>query len=257
VRLGKRAGFVMLSGNQQTQKQSELMKRTLISTWLISLGATAALAAASFPDSSGDNSGGFLDITSVDMNNSATTLTLTVNVAGNPSDPGNNWGKFLIGFDTTPGGGGNFNAVNGWGKDIQMSAGGMDYFIGSWLDWGTGADLKSWSGSQWDVVTATYLPNPFNLSLSVGISSVSYTFDLAALGLAAGSIINFDVYASTGGGDTVVDSSGNPAPQTWGSAPYDTGMNYHTYTVTAVPEPAVGALVGLSLLVLGRRLKRG
>lgn len=229
------------------------MKKTILAATLVSLVAPSVQSATSFPDSLGDNNGGFLDITSVDMDNTATTLTLTVNVAGNPSDPGNNWGKFLIGFDTMPGGGGNFNAVNGWGKDIQMSGGGMDYFIGSWLDWGAGADLKSWSGSQWDVVSATYLPNPFNLSLLVGSSSVSYTFDLAAMGLAAGSTVNFDVYASTGGGDTVVDSSGNPAPQTWSSAPYDTGLNYHTYTITAVPEPAAGGLVGLSLLGLRRR----
>lgn len=223
---------------------------------VILTASAMSLQAANYLDSLGDNGAGFLDITSVDVNNTATTLTLTVNVAGDPSNPGNNWGKFLIGFDTVAGGTGNINALNGWGKDIQMSSGGMDYFIGSWLDWGSGADIKNWSGSQWNTVTATYLPNPHNLSISVGSSSVSYTFDLAALGLSTGSSFNFDVYASTGGGDTVIDSSGNPGFQTWGSAPYDSGLNVNSYTVTAVPEPTLGALLVLGGILAKRRITR-
>lgn len=217
--------------------------------------STLSLPAANYLDSLGDNGASFLDITSVDVNNTATTLTLTVNVAGDPSNVGNNWGKFLIGFDTGVAGGGNLNAVNGWGKDIQMSSGGMDFFIGSWLDWGTGADLKNWSGSQWDTVTATYLPNPFNLNLVVGAASVSYTFDIAALGLAVGSTFSFDVYASTGSAN-VVDSSGNPAAQTWNSDPYDSGLNVSSYTIQAVPEPTLGALLGLGGLLALRRAQR-
>lgn len=230
------------------------MKRLLIPV-LLTVSALS-VPATTYLDSLGDNNGDFLDITSVDMNNTATILTLTVNVAGDPSAPGNNWGKFLIGFDTAPGAGGNFNSVNGWGKDIQMSVGGMDHFIGSWLDWGTGADLKIWSGTQWDVITATYLPNPFNLSLAVGPSSVTYTFDFAAMGLSVGSTFNFDVYATSGGGDTVVDSSGNPAAQSWGSAPYDSGLNVNTYTIQAVPEPTLAALLSFGGLLALRRTQR-
>jgi len=230
------------------------MKQLLIP--VILTVSVLSVPAVTYLDSLGDNGAGFLDITSVDVNNTATTLTLTVNVAGDPSDGGNNWGKFLIGFDTGAGGDGNLNGVNGWGKDIQMSSGGMDYFIGSWLDYGAGADLKLWSGSQWDTVTATYLPNPFNLSLVVGTSSVSYAFDITALGLAVGRTFAFDVYASTGS-STVVDSSGNPAPQTWSSASYDSDLNVNTYTIQAVPEPTMGVLLGLGgLLVLRRGTRR-
>jgi hypothetical protein len=233
------------------------MKKSLPFLLSLSLAATLSVRGDTYTDTPGDNGAGFLDITSVVVNNTATTLSFTVNVAGDPSNPGNNWGKFLIGFDTVVGGTGNLNAVNGWGKNIQMSVGGMDYFIGSWLDFGSGADLKSWSGSQWNTVTATYLPNPHNLSFSVGSSSVTYTFDFAALGLAPGSTFNFDVYASTGGGDTVVDSSGNQAFQTWNSNPYDSGVNVDSYSITVVPEPAAGSLLGLAGLVwLSRKLRR-
>lgn len=233
------------------------MKTSLPFLLAVSLASMMPARGDTYPDSVGDNGAGFLDITSVVLNNTDTTVSLIVNVAGDPSNPANNWGKYLIGFDTVPGGTGNLNAVNGWGKNIQMSIGGMDFFIGSWLDSGTGADLKSWSGTQWNTVTATYLPNPFNLGFSVGTSSVTYTFDFAALGLSPGSSFNFDVYCSTGGGDTVVDSSGNPAFQTWNSNPYDSGVNVDSYTITVVPEPAVGSLLGLAgLLALGRGVRR-
>lgn len=248
----------MMTSRPETKNRNNNRKhpmKKLLLPVILTVSAMS-LQAANYLDSLGDNGANFLDITSVDVNNTATTLTLTVNVAGDPSNPGNNWGKFLIGFDTVPGGGGNFNGVNGWGKNIQMSSGGMDYFIGSWLDFGTGGDLKNWSGSQWNTVTATYLPNPYNLVLSVGASSVSYTFDLAALGLSTGSSFNFDVFASTGGGDTVVDSSGNPAFQTWSSAPYDSGLNVSSYTIQAVPEPTLGALLGLGGILAMRRITR-
>jgi hypothetical protein len=231
------------------------MKKFLLTGISLLSIATLPAMAVNYADSSGDNGAGFLDILSVDVTSTATTLSLIVNVAGDPSLVGNNWGKFLIGFETVPGGGANFNASGGWGKDIQMGTGGMDFYIGSWLDGGTGAEIEQWTGSAWNVISATYNPNPFNLSLNVGTSSLTYSFDFAALGLSQGSTFNFDVFASTGGSDTVVDSSGNPAAQTWGNAPYDSAANTDSYTIV-VPEPGVGAILGLSAIILGCAIRR-
>ena len=46
-------------------------------------------------------------MTSVSVDNNASTLTFTINLASDPSVPANNWGTHLIGFDTTSGGNGN------------------------------------------------------------------------------------------------------------------------------------------------------
>jgi hypothetical protein len=54
----------------------------------------------------------------------------------------------------------------------------------------------------------------------------------------------------------VVDSSGNPAAQSWSSAPYDSGLNVNTYTIQIVPEPTLGALLGLGGLMFLRRVTR-
>src|SRR6185503_2108038 len=114
-----------------------------------------AQAATLYPDTTGDFTGGagFLDMTSVSVDNNASTLTFTINLASDPSVPGNNWGTHLIGFDTSPGGNGNIAGSGGWSKNIQMSQGGMDFFIGNWLNNGSGnpagATLYSWNGSAW------------------------------------------------------------------------------------------------------------
>lgn len=220
--------------------------------FLTACAAALALAARAdlFLDATGDTFfGGILDIASVDVVNDASTLTFTINLVGDPV--ATDWGKYMIGFDTTAGGD---TAGNGWGRPISMSTG-MDYWIGSWADSGNGVELYSWSGS-WGLDSATTGLNPANLAFSKDTSSVTITMDLAALGLGVGNSFLFDVYTSGGGGgDGAVDalSTDSQTIADWGDA-FQSGGALDRYTV--VPEPAMLGLVAAGALVLGLRRRR-
>lgn len=232
------------------------MKTTAV-RFLVALLATAALSARAtiYTDATGE--GGILptqphlDIASVEVNNDATTLTFKINLVGDPV--ATDWGKYLIGIDSVPGGD---PSGNGWMRPIGMSSG-MDYFVGSWVDWGNGAEIRTWTGSAWGLQSATYNPNPDALAITKDVSSVTLSFNYAGLGLAAGSSFLFDVYTTGGGGsDSAIDALGNPAPTVanW-SDPYNSGANVLSYTL--VPEPVTGALLGIGLALWAWRRQTG
>ena len=58
----------------------------------------------------------------------------------------------MVGIDSVTGGA---TSGNGWGRPISMS-GGMDYWIGSWADSGTGQEVYHYSGSSWTKDRASY-----------------------------------------------------------------------------------------------------
>ncbi|MGC3961027.1 MAG: hypothetical protein QM813_24775 [Verrucomicrobiota bacterium] len=215
--------------------------------------ATPCAFATNYLDATGETiNGGILDITSVDVNNTATALTFKINLAGDPVVT--DWGKYMIGIDASAGGD---PAGNGWVRPISMSSG-MDYFVAGWVDWGNGAEVRNWTGSSWGLQSATYNPNPDALGISKDTSSVTFTFNFVGLGLTAGSSFTFDVYTSGGGGgDGAIDAAGNSAQTIagWGDA-YNSGANVLSNTIQAVPEPTVGALFGVGSLLLLRRFCR-
>ena len=221
---------------------------TLLSLSSLLVVGTQALA-ATYTDNTGEGSlvsvgGGILDITSVEVNNTATDLIFKIHLAGDPV--ATDWGKYMIGIDSTAGGD---TAGNGWARPISMSSG-MDYFVGSWVDSGNGAEIRNWTGSAWNLQSATYSPNPDNLSISKDASSVTIQFAFAGLGLAVGNAFTFDVYTSGGGGtDSAIDALSNPNQTVadWGIA-YDSGSLVQTLAL--VPEPSVLTLAGLGGLAL-------
>ncbi len=223
---------------------------------IIAASILAALAlnaqAATYLDSTGEIiSGAHIDISSVEVNNTATDLIFKINLAGDPV--ATDWGKYMIGLDTTAGGD---VAGNAWSRPIGMSSG-MDYWVGTWADWGNGAEVYKNTGS-WSLQNATYA-TPGGLSFSKDSSSVTITYPFASLGLSIGNSFLFDVFTSGGGGaDGAIDALGNPAQSiaNWNDN-YNSGNLVSSYTLTAVPEPTALALLGIGAsLIIGRIRRR-
>ncbi len=212
--------------------------------FICALVAFAGFASAAlYTDATGDEAfpNPHLDITSVEVLNDATDIMFTVNLNGDPI--ATDWGKYLIGIDGVAGGD---TAGNGWGRPISMSSG-MDYFIGSWVDWDDGAELYSWDGAVWNLDDAAYAAPGIDLQLPAKTtSSVTLTTTLASLGLGTGDVFVFDVWSSGGGGtDSAIDALSDPATTVldWGESYNSTSTL--SYTVV-VPEP-----ITLSLLLVG------
>jgi len=226
---------------------------SLASCLVLSLFGVPSVNAATFLDSIGENfttaGGGILDISSVEVNASATDLMFKINLTGDPV--ATDWGKYMIGIDTIAGGD---TTGNGWVRPISMSSG-MDYWVGSWVDSGNGAEIWKYTGGSWLKQSATGGINPDFLSITKDASSVTLDFNYAGLGLAPGSTFSFDLYSSGGGsGDSAVDALANPnqSISDWGVA-YNSGLNVESFTIP-IPEPAVWSLLGLGALVAVRRL---
>ncbi|MGC3957732.1 MAG: hypothetical protein QM813_07215 [Verrucomicrobiota bacterium] len=196
----------------------------------LALGVSSARATL-YTDTTGDEFTGnpHMDITSVEVTNTATDLIFTIKLAGNPITV--NWGKYCIGFDTNPATGDVSANGNGWGRIISMNPNGMDYWIGTWVDGSGGANFYNYDGGAWN--------NIGGAAVSTTTNSVRITLPFASLGKTFGDSIDFDIYTTGGGADPAIDSLANPAQtvSSW-STPYASSL-VKTYTlalVTAVPH---------------------
>lgn len=194
---------------------------------------------------------GHLDIVSVEVMNDATDISFTINLAADPI--ATDWGKYLVAIDSVPAAGD--VAGNGWGRPISMPSG-MDYWIGSWVDFGDGAEVYSWDGAVWNTDHATYAPPSDILFPAKTTSSVTLTTSLASLGLGINDTFIFDVFSSGGGGgDSANDALSDPNQSIadWGNA-------YSSSSVlgyTVVPEPATFSMILIGLgAMIGRRFRR-
>jgi hypothetical protein len=221
------------------------------------MAAAAVLALAGVPafgvvytDATGENFDGnaHMDISSVEVTDDGTNITFKINVSAASITSPADWGKYLVGIDTSDATGDTGSPVgNPWGRNIRMTDG-MDAFIGSWVDSGGGFQPWTFSGSWTQNGTG---------AVTLAGSSTTITTSLASLGLSQGQTIEFDVYTSGGGGgDSANDAAANPLQSTtgWGG-PYTTASN-SGLTYTLVPEPGTIGLMGMGGLLLLRRRQR-
>ena len=214
--------------------------------------ATLGSAAVTYNDSTGDidpgigDGSGTLDIVSVEVSHTASGVIFDLTVDGNLST--SDWGKFMIGIAT--GDEGTTNG-NGWDRPIYLDSpiGGMNVWIGSWVDGGGGAQLYTYDGVAWQ--------GPSSLtafSFTPGAQSlVSFTAAEADLGLSIGDTFYFDVYSSGGmSTDSAVDALSNPNisvtawDQSYTSRTNDTGISSYILAdyATADLTPSNGPFAG-------------
>lgn len=237
------------------------MKKILLSSIAAAALAVGSVNAQLINDAINDLStnvssgAGTLDIVSMEVlsTSSDVTFNLTVNGNINTNTGGVDWGNFMIGIAT--GSGSSTTTGNGWGRPINLDSpiGGMNYWIGSWVNGGGGAQLWGYNGTGWDELTALAPA----ISLAPGAqSTISLSMPLANIGIAAPTLIYFDGYSSgDGGGDSAVDALSNPnvSITTWAGPYTSTGANISSATV---PEPSTYALLALSAAALGGYLAR-
>ncbi len=176
--------------------------------------------------------GGTLDIISMEVSNNAADVFFSLALNGDVTTT--DWGKFLIGIATENTAG--TDTGNGWGRPINLDSpgGGMDFWLGSWVDGGGGCQLWQYTNSSWaGPATATF-------TFSGGATSkLSFAVPLATLGLSVHDTFYFDAYSSGGGGsDSAVDALANPNvsitswSQTYTSKTTgESGVGLNSYTV--------------------------
>jgi hypothetical protein len=213
---------------------------------------------------SNDNNFGFphLDLLQLEADSDGTDLVLTLTVAGDVLDP--DWGKFLFSIDTDgvngsggmsqiPDGDPPTNDANPWLRNIAISNQDhlAEFFIGSWVDGGGGAQLWSFDGAAWATSGGPAL------AIANGTpSTLTYTMPLSDLGVGLGDTIWLEAFSSGGGSfdtaiDTVNDPSEdwNPPAGEWSAEAWV--QNSTPYTI--VPEPVSLALLAIGGLALIRR----
>jgi len=213
------------------------------------LAVVAGAQAVLFTDAAGDvavpgNPFPHMDILSVNVTNTASSITFDIALAGSPI--ATNWGKYnmvarKVGASPLDTGLQN----NPWARNYQLM-GGSNAFIGSWVDQPS-SNQQNWTfNGSWNLVNT--------VSNTVTATNVILTSNLADLGLAVGDQIVFDVVTTGGnGGDTAVDSLTGPVPAGWGDF---VSLHGEQYNITAVPEPATMAVLGLGAAALIRRRRK-
>jgi len=223
------------------------------------LHANPGIEGVSYSDSANDIASGIatadgtLDILGMEVSHTATDVIFSMTVNGNVNTT--NWGKFMVGIAT--GNGASTTSGNGWGRPINMDApnGGMNIWLGSWVDGGGGAEFRTFDGN-WNLSGATYNGN-FPGSYSFSGNTITWTLSMAAMGVGMGDTFYFDAYSSGGGGgDGAIDALANPnvSVQNWGDS-YTSNVTNGIFSYT-IPAPGALALLGLAGVAAGRRARK-
>jgi hypothetical protein len=247
----ERVVFFNPQSNPQPMKKILLAPLAVVALSVGSLHAQLINDAINDIDAGISTGDGTLDIVSMEVSTTATDVTFALTVNGNISTT--DWGNFMIGIAT--GNTAGTTTGNAWSRPINLDSpiGGMNYWIGSWVNSGGGSQLWSYNGASWDGPTALA-----GYSFTAGATSlINYTISLSSIGIIAPQTIYFDAFSSGGGGgDSAVDALSNPNisitswDQTYTSSTA-TGISSAT-----VPEPSTYALLALSAAAVGGYMAR-
>ncbi len=220
------------------------MKKSALLGIIAGASLTSNAFAVVFTDAAGDQwpaSGGeHLDITSVEVTNSDTTITFAFTLTG--SAAATTWGKYGVILRHA----GATTDTLAWNRNIDL-AGGQNGWIASWVDQPLdNIQTWLWDGAAWQGGTT-------GTNVVAG-NVVTLTATLASLGITLGETITFDAVTTVGGdGDTATDSLTGATPTGWQDPILLDGRQY---TVGAVPEPATMAVLGLGALAAAARRRR-
>jgi hypothetical protein len=214
---------------------------------LVVTGGTLPAQTYSYTDAVNDidpgiaTAAGTADILATEVTMSPTDLAFKLTVNGNVATT--DWAKFMIGISTGKTAGTTATNGNGWGRPINMISpvGGMNFWVGSWVDGGGGAQFWAYDdlGGSWSEIGSTgggTFPGTFSIT-SGATSEINYTLDPTLMDLGPSDTWYFDIYSSGGGGgDSSIDALSNPniAITSWGG-PYTSNV---TNGISVVPEPA-------------------
>lgn len=219
------------------------------------VGINSAFAVQTYTDSSADigagiaDAGGTANFLSAEVSNTATDLVFKLNLNG--SVPATDWAKFMIGISTsssalnTPTG-------NGWARPINVNSpnGGINFWIGSWVDGGGGSNLWEYTGTAGGGGTGGLWAARSGSSLLMSGNQLTLSVSRASLGLNSTSdaTIYFDAFSSGGGGgDAAIDalSTSTVSMANWGDT--TTISSPLSYNVSGIPEPSTPLMMGLGL----------
>ena len=237
----------------------------LLVTVITVVGVNGSFAAQTYTDSSSDigagisDAGGTANFLSAEVSNTSTDLVFKLNLNGSVS--ATDWAKFMIGISTSPTG--NTSTGNGWARPINVQSpnGGINFWIGSWVDWGGGLNMWEYTGVAGGSGTGGLWTSRSGASLLTSGTQVTITATRASLGLTSTSdvTIYFDAFSSGGnGGDAAIDalSTSSVSMANWSDT--TTISSPLSYTVSGIPEPSSSLLMGLGLagLAVLRRTRK-
>ena len=190
--------------------------------------------AAVYLDPLGDTSevsGHYMDIDSVEVSNDDQYLYFAIRVGDNAAFSLDPYARYMVAFDTVPGGDSDANA---WHNSVTMP--GMDYFGGGWTGNDPGINFYSAALGGWP----EWLNNGNNTWIyfynsTMDADGIQFQVDFGLLALQVGDSFAFDVYTGWDG-KTATDALGlndGTPTQLDGNTAYDSSTNVLTYTITS------------------------
>lgn len=202
------------------------MKRTsaLLAGFAI-LAGTAMTQVATDPSGDGTAPGGVVDLTALYVSESGANVEFALDTVGNIV--ATDWGKYLFYIETDNAASPLAGATNGngWGRPINPDGTNLTpkYWLAGWVDGGNGAELyqftdsgvHSGTGSDWELLDATYDGSP-QISISKTTNKVTFVVPKSLLGT-PNNVSVVGMASGGGGGDTAVDSvPSHTDPVNWG-----------------------------------------